>query len=177
MDVYLIHTSLPFLKKGIRVLLASLLLAASAQFSIPLYPVPFTLQTTAVLFLAFVLGKRMATMAVLAYLLEGACGLPVFAHFTGGTSSLLGPTGGYLWGFIFSAHVAGYLFERIRSRKISVLVSIALLGELPVFACGYIHLACFVGLQQAWRLGVVSFFASTAIKSTLLALCIHRKVV
>ena len=100
------------------VLSASFVLAVSAQISIPMYPVPFTLQSVTVLFLAFALGHRLAVAAVGAYLIEGALGLPVYAHFTCGLPVLFGPTGGYLFGFLASAYVAGCMYEHVKSRRV-----------------------------------------------------------
>ena len=154
---------------------ASLLLAASAQLSIPFYPVPFTLQTITVLFLAYILGARLAAMSVVLYLLEGACGLPVFAGFSGGARILLGsPTCGYLWGFIGSAYCAGILYKKFPSRKFVHLVCIGLVSELPTFVCGYICLAYLTGWYHAWMLGVVPFIASTLLKNFLLAAFIRK---
>lgn len=157
-------------------LFASMVLAVSAQISIPMYPVPFTLQSVTVLFLAFVLGHRLAVSAVGFYLLEGAIGLPVYAHFTSGLPVLFGPTGGYLFGFLGSAYVAGCMYERIRSRKLFHLFVMGLMGEIPLFLCGYLYLACFVGWKQAWWVGVFPFLASTCIKNISLAWLINRKL-
>ena len=154
---------------------ASLLLAVSAQISIPFYPVPFTLQTITVLFLAYVLGKRLAVATVLAYLLEGCCGLPVFAGFSGGARVLLGsPSCGYLWGFIGTAYCAGMLYKKFPSKKILHLMTIGLVSEIPTFVCGYLCLACLAGWYQAWVLGVVPFIISTFLKNLFLAFIIRR---
>lgn len=157
------------------VISASILLAASSQIAIPLYPVPFTLQTITVLFLSFVLGKELATISVGIYLLEGTMGMPVFAHFSSGVHTLFGPTGGYLFGFMVTAYFAGILYERFRSRKIWPLFLIGLLGEVPIFFCGYIYLACFVGWRQALWTGAFPFLASTCIKNAFLALLLNKK--
>ena len=157
------------------VLSASFVLAVSAQISIPMYPVPFTLQSVTVLFLAFALGHRLAVAAVGAYLIEGALGLPVYAHFTCGLPVLFGPTGGYLFGFLASAYVAGCMYEHVKSRRVFHLFLIGIMGEVPLFACGYVYLAFFVGWTQAFWLGVFPFLASTCLKNILLALLINRK--
>ena len=74
------------------------LLAVSAMVTVPLGPVPFTLQTLVLAMLPAILGGRGAVAAVGLYLLAGALGLPVFSGFSGGVGQLLGPTGGFLWG-------------------------------------------------------------------------------
>jgi biotin transport system substrate-specific component len=105
------------------VLGASLLMALCAHISIPLVftPVPITLQTFGVLFLALSLGRRRAVLSLLVYLIEGASGLPVFSpHGPGGIAQLLGPTGGYLMAYPVAAFVGGVIADKL-SRKGLVL--------------------------------------------------------
>lgn len=83
-----------------------------AQISIPIQPVPFTGQTLAIGLAATILGSRYGTLSVLLYLIIGAAGVPVFAEFSGGVSKLVGPTGGYLVGFIPSAFLMGWFMEK-----------------------------------------------------------------
>ena len=154
---------------------ASLLLAVSAQISIPFYPVPFTLQTITVLFLAYLLGKRLAVASVFAYLLEGCYGLPVFAGFSGGPGVLLGsPSCGYLWGFIGSAYCAGILYKKFSSKKIIHLMLIGLVSEIPTFVCGFLYLSCLFGWYNAWMVGIAPFIVSTLLKNFFLALIIRK---
>ena len=82
------------------VAIGSLLLATSAQFKIPLYPVPVTGQTLVVLLIGMVYGPRLGGVTIATYLLQGVTGLPVFAGGAFGIATLLGPTGGYLGGFL-----------------------------------------------------------------------------
>ncbi|MBT4555646.1 MAG: biotin transporter BioY, partial [Candidatus Marinimicrobia bacterium] len=86
------------------ILLGSLFIAVMAQISIPIpfSPIPITGQTIAVVLLGGLLGARHGAMAVLAYLIEGAIGLPVFAQMKAGVLVLVGPSAGYLWGFVFA---------------------------------------------------------------------------
>jgi biotin transport system substrate-specific component len=83
-----------------------------AQITIPLPLVPITGQTLAIGLAATILGARHGTFSVLLYLVIGAAGVPVFAEFSGGISKLVGPTGGYLVGFIPSALLMGYFLEK-----------------------------------------------------------------
>ena len=83
------------------------LLAVSAAVTVPLGPVPLTLQTMVLALLPIALGWRTATCSMALYLLLGAVGLPVFSGFSGGLGHLLGPTGGFLWGFLFLSFFAG----------------------------------------------------------------------
>ncbi|SVA73060.1 uncharacterized protein METZ01_LOCUS125914, partial [marine metagenome] len=87
------------------IILGSFLIAVLAQISIPIpfTPIPITGQTIGVVLVGGLLGARRGAMAVLTYLMEGAIGLPVFAQMKAGAHVLVGPTAGYLWGFIFAA--------------------------------------------------------------------------
>jgi biotin transport system substrate-specific component len=91
--------------------IANLLLIACAQIRIPLpfTPVPITGQTFGVLFTGALLGSRYGTLVVIAYVVQGLTGLPVFAGLNGGIAVLFGPTGGYILGFIPAAFVVGWL--------------------------------------------------------------------
>lgn len=100
------------------------LLAVCAWITIP-FTVPITLQTFAVLTTVGILGKRRGTICVLVYLALGACGLPVFSGFKGGLGSILGTTGGYLVGFIFTALIAGFLMEKTGDSIIKMYISMA----------------------------------------------------
>ena len=93
-------TATSALTRGALVVFGSLLLAVSAQFKIPLYPVPVTGQTLVVLLIGMTYGPRLGGITMLAYLFEGALGLPVFAGGAAGVAVFMGPTGGYLFGFL-----------------------------------------------------------------------------
>nr|WP_245917507.1 biotin transporter BioY [Bacillus canaveralius] len=83
-----------------------------AQITIPLPLVPITGQTLAIGLAATILGARFGTLAVILYLIIGAVGVPVYAEFSGGASVLVGPTGGYLVGFIPTAFLIGFILEK-----------------------------------------------------------------
>lgn len=89
----------------------SLFIALAAQVSVPMIPVPMTLQTLAILLVGFALGARLGVAALLAYLAEGAVGLPVFANGMNGIA-FFGPTAGFLIGFVAMAAIAGYAADR-----------------------------------------------------------------
>jgi biotin transport system substrate-specific component len=98
----------------------SILLAISAKISIPFYPVPLTMQTFMVIGLGLALGPRLGMAAVALYLAQGAAGLPVFAGTPEkgiGLAYMMGPTGGYLLGYLIAAFVAGHLAERGMDRS------------------------------------------------------------
>ena len=114
--------------------LFAVMMAVCSWISIP-YVVPFTLQTFAVFLAVGVLGGRRGTMAVLVYLLMGAVGLPVFTGFSGGIGHLLGSTGGYIVGFVFTALVM-WGMERIPGSRTVVLAVSRVLGLLVCYAFG-----------------------------------------
>jgi len=148
------------------VLSASLLIAVSAQFAfqLPFSPVPITAQTAAVFLIAALLGKKRGAAAVSLYLIEGALGLPVFAGGKSGLSALVGPTGGYLIGFLAAAYLVGAVVERGWDRTVvSSLLALAL-GNGAVYLCGLTWLGLALGTQEALTLGLYPFLPGDLIK-------------
>ncbi|HEC33318.1 MAG TPA: biotin transporter BioY [Chloroflexi bacterium] len=149
----------------------SLFIALSARITIPLpfSPVPLTGQTLAVLLIGALLGSRRGGLCLLAYLVEGIAGLPVFAGGAFGLAHLLGPTGGYLMGFIAAAYITGLLAERGWDRRTGTTFLAMLLGNAVVYACGLPWLASFTGVGRALLLGFYPFIAEDLLKSALAA--------
>lgn len=110
------------------------LMAICSWINIPL-TVPFTLQTFAVFAAVAMLGFWRGTIAVVVYIILGAIGVPVFAGFTGGLGSLLGTTGGYLIGFIFTALITGGIMKAF-GKKILVMIIAMVLGLIACYAFG-----------------------------------------
>jgi len=157
--------------EALLVLAGSALIALSAWVAVPLpfSPVPVTAQTFAVLFVGSALGARRGAASALAYLAEGACGLPVFAGGAAGPHVLAGPTGGYLAGFVFGAWLTGALAERgFDRRPFTTVVSMAL-GNVLILALGLLWLARFVGAPRAMALGLVPFLPGDVVKVALAA--------
>src|SRR5260221_4981286 len=123
--------------KLVLVLAGSALISLAAQIRIPLpfSPVPVTGQTFAVLLVAAALG-RLGIASVLAYLAEGALGLPVFAGGATGLAYMGGPTGGYLVGFVLAAVIVGAAAEREWDRRLPTALLVMFLGEIAIYACG-----------------------------------------
>ena len=92
------------------------LIAVSAWITVPLGPIPFTLQMFAITFALVVLKPREAMEAIVGYLLLGALGVPVFSGMRGGLGVLMGPTGGFLWGYILGVAAALLLLSVVRGR-------------------------------------------------------------
>ena len=114
--------------------LFAVMIVVCSWISIPA-TVPFTLQTFGVFLAVGVLGGKRGTLAVLVYLLLGMVGLPVFAGFSGGMGCLLGSTGGYIVGFLFSALVM-WAMERFLGKKPWVLALSMVLGLIVCYAFG-----------------------------------------
>jgi biotin transport system substrate-specific component len=110
------------------------LIAVCSWISIPM-TVPFTMQTFAVCLVTALLGLRRGMWAVLCYILLGAVGAPVFSGFKGGISVLLGPTGGYILGFLFTALIVGLAVQKF-GRSVPVLICAMAAGILVCYAFG-----------------------------------------
>ena len=155
--------------KAALVVFGSLLLAVSAQFKIPLYPVPVTGQTLVVLLIGMTYGPRLGGITVAAYLFEGALGLPVFAGGAAGVAVLMGPTAGYLFGFLLAALAMGYLAERGMGRTVVSTIAAMVIGNCVVYLCGALWLANFIGFGQAIVMGVLPFLYGDALKLVVAA--------
>ncbi len=150
--------------EGLTVLSGSLFIALMAQCSLPIGPVPITFQTFAVLLIGGVLGSKRGALAVLAYLCEGSLGLPFFFSGHGGLLHLMGPTGGYLLGFVLAAFFVGTLIERGgRDRYILTLLAMAF-GSAIITLFGSLWLSNFIGREGALTLGVYPFLFGDVIK-------------
>jgi biotin transporter BioY len=148
------------------ILAGSLFIALSAQlaFRLPFTPVPITGQTFAVLLTGALLGSRRGALAALGYLGEGVSGLPVFASGGGALAHLMGPTGGYLAGFVLAAFVTGFLAERGWDRRVSTTLLAMLLGNIVIYVPGLIWLAAFVGVDKMLGMGLYPFIIGDLLK-------------
>lgn len=149
------------------VAIGSMLIAASAQIVVPMFPVPVTGQTFAVLLIGALYGSRLGAATVLAYLLEGAAGLPVFAQFGGGIHVLGGLTGGYLLGFLPAAFIVGRLADAGWDRRPGSAAIAMLIGTIVLYVPGLIQLAFFVGVDRVFTLGLVPFLPGAIVKIAL----------
>ncbi len=153
----------------ILVLTGTALLALSAKVQIPMWPVPLTGQTFAVLLIGALFGAKRGTATVLVYISEGALGLPVFAGPVAGLAYMSGPTGGYLIGFIAAAWIVGRLAERGWERRFSTTVAAMTLGTAAIFVCGMGRLAALGGPLYAVVEGLLPFIAGAIVKIILAA--------
>ena len=154
------------------VLASTGVLALSAQVAVPLpfSPVPVTAQTLALTLLAAALGRVRATAMALAYLVEGAAGLPVFAGGTAGPLILVGPTGGYLAGFVPAAWLVGALAERGFDRRFWTTAIAMFAGNTLVLLLGAAWLGQYVGAERAFTLGVAPFLVGDVVKTLIAAI-------
>jgi biotin transport system substrate-specific component len=157
------------LRGVILVALGTALLTLSAKVNLPLPYVPMTLQTLVVLMIGAAYGWRLGSVTVMAYLAEGALGLPVFAGPVGGVAPLIGPTAGYLFGFVAAAFVTGWLSERGWDRSVLRLFVAMAIGHMLILSAGFGWLAfgMKLGVEKAWLVGVAPFIAASLIKNAL----------
>ncbi len=158
----------------------NVLLVASSYIQIPLpfSPVPVTAQTIAVLACGLFLGPVRGALTVLAYLAEGALGLPVFAGGSAGLAKLMGPTGGYLFGFVSGAFVVGWLSEKVQSMSYGKLIGVLALGMISIFIPGIIVLSIFVPQGTILQTGLLPFLPGATLKVVALAsaLSVYKKI-
>ena len=155
-------------------LAATLLLTASAKISVPFYPVPMTLQTFVVIGLGFVLGSRRAAVAMLLYLAEGAAGLPVFSGTPEkgiGLDYMLGPTGGYLLGYLAAVLLAGWTVSRGWAVNALAASLSALLAGAIVYLPGLLWLGAVIGFDKpVLQYGLYPFILGDVTKAIVAAL-------
>lgn len=145
--------------------LATALIVICSWITIPFVEIPFTLQTLGITTTAAVLGKRNGTISVLLYILLGAVGIPVFAQFKSGLTAILGPTGGYIIGFIFTALIVGYLSEKFDNKILYTFISM-ILGVLVCYVFG-----------TAWFIKVYSSSQGPISLMTALSWCIFPFII
>lgn len=144
-------------------------IAARLAFYLPFSPVPITGQTFAVLLAGALLGSKRGALSQLVYLGGGALGLPVFANGMGGLPYMLGPTGGYLFGFVVSAFVVGFLAERGWDRRLWTSIIAMFLGSAAMYLFGISWLARFVPGEKVLVAGLLPFVPGDLFKIALVA--------
>jgi biotin transport system substrate-specific component len=151
-----------FIYNLVLISISAALITVFSWISIPLGPVPFTLQTLAILAVMLTCGGKRGTLAVLVYLALGACGLPVFAGFKGGIASFLGPTGGFLIGFVFAGLVYWLLESLIFKRFMT--------GTVKTYIGGILNSVVFE--LVLYTIGVIWFMTVYAAQTEPVALAI-----
>ena len=159
------------LRRVILILAGTALLAISAKVQVPFWggPVPLTMQTFVVIVLGAAYGWGLGLATILAYLAEGALGIPVFAGAVAGPAYMAGPTGGYLIGFVLGAGLCGGLAARGWDRSLWQTAIAMTLGHLVILGCGvtWLALALHMGFDKAWAVGFMPFVSATLLKTAL----------
>lgn len=149
--------------------LGSIFVAISAKIQVPMWPVPMTMQTFAVLVIGMSFGVKLGGATLLLYLAEGAIGLPVFASGSG-LAYMAGPTGGYLVGFFLAAVLVGWLAEQGWDRNVVRTLVAMTLGTALIFVPGVVWLAMFLDdFDKAVASGLTPFLFGAVVKIALAA--------
>lgn len=160
-------------KSLVYIAIGTAIIAALSQVSLSIGPIPFTLQTFAVGLIACIYKPKEALASVALYLTLGAIGLPVFAGFSGGFAALVGPTAGFLWGFLIYAAITSIL-TKSTSSPVTVFLA-CLLGTVSCFLLGCLVFKLVSGASWsdtlAWT--VLPFILPDLVKISIVTLC-HR---
>ncbi|QND50893.1 biotin transporter BioY [Phyllobacterium sp. 628] len=159
--------------KAFAVVIGTAFLAVSSWISVPMFPVPVTMQTFAVTMIGALYGWRLGGLTVLAWLGEAMIGMPVLSGGAGGFIQFVGPTAGYLAAFPVVAAVVGFLAERGLTRNPFVSAAVMLFGNLLCLVLGASWLVHLFGLETAWTAGVLPFLIGAVLKSGLAAAVIE----
>jgi biotin transport system substrate-specific component len=159
------------LRPMIHAALFAALTAVGAYLFIPIGPVPIVLQNMFVFLAGLLLGSRWGLASVAVYLLAGLCGLPVFAGGTGGIGRLMGPTGGFLLGYLPAVFLIGTIADR-RPGRMRWDVAAMLLGSAALYACGVAWLMGVTKMTfaKAAAVGMLPFLPGDALKIAAAAL-------
>ena len=155
--------------------IGSILLTISAKIKIPFYPVPMTMQTFVVIFLGIAFGYKVGVATIFLYLIEGIAGLPVFSNSPEkgiGIAYFVGPTMGYLIGFVFACLLAGYF--KYNSNYLINFLKI-LISTSIIYFFGVIWLGTLIGWDKPiLQLGVLPFLLAEFFKILLLTLLVNK---
>jgi len=147
----------PKVYTALQVLLGSLFMAILAQITIPLKPVPMSLQTLGVFLLPMFLGKKQAAYALILYLAEATVGLPVLSSMKVNPFWIVGPTAGYLISFPVAAYAIGFLLEKDQNQSFIWTAFSLLMGQVIIYTFGVTLLSFMIGWENAIFLGFVPF--------------------
>ena len=162
------------IKKIILVIFGTLLLTISAKIKVPFYPVPMTMQTFVVVLIGITLGWKLGLATVFVYLLEGAIGIPVFAGTPEkgiGIIYMIGPTGGYLVGFLSSVFIAGFVNL---NKNIFIKFYLISLSIFAIYLTGVPWLAYLAGWEVAYIWGIKNFVLAEIFKISILTLSTEK---
>ena len=144
------------------------LLAVMANIRISLWPVPITMQTFGVFLIAFFFGAKKGFLAIIAYVLAGIVGFGVFAGYKSGMAAIIGPTGGYIVGFMFMSLVIGLMIEKGYGRTKKSVLLCMIVGEVVLYSFGLAGLWLYLGnvsIMKVLTAGFIPFVLGDAIKA------------
>ena len=177
MDLIKTYSIKKVLKTFLLIFLGTITLTISAKLKIPFYPVPMTMQTFVVLFLGLAFGYKIGLASVIAYLLEGIIGMPVFSNSPEkgvGLVYFTGPTMGYLIGFLFAVFFAGYLNLK---NNIFVVFTKLIFSVSTIYLFGTLWLGTLIGWDKPiFELGVAPFLVAELFKICLLTI-LAKKII
>jgi biotin transport system substrate-specific component len=154
-------------KEATYVISSVLMIAALSHVTIPLQPVPLTGQTLGVLLTGIILGRKRALAVMITYLVMGSIGFPVFANGTFGLATLIGPTGGYLLGFIPAAYAMGYVKDMNWFGKPFRSILTIIISTMLIFFFGCLWLANFMGWDLVIKAGILPFLPGAVFKGLI----------
>ena len=138
---------------------------APMALPIPVSPVPISLTNLVIFFMAYILGTKLSVVSYVLYLLLGTVGLPVFSGFSGGVGKLLGPTGGYLIGFIFLALISGLFVDKFPKNRILAVVGMIIgMAVTYIFGTEWLAIQLKMSFVAALSVGVIPYLAGDAAK-------------
>lgn len=155
------------------IIICNLLLILSAKIKVDLYPVPMTLQPLAILLISMLCGRNIAVSTVSLYLIQGMLGIPVFAY-GGGLLYLIGPTGGFLFGFLIASIVLGELADRGWGKHFLKSISTMLVGMFIIYFFGILQLSIIKGFSFAILNGFLPFIIGDFYKLMLVSLLLPQ---
>lgn len=154
--------------KIVAVFFGTLFLTLSSYIEVPMIPVPITMQTFAVMLVGALYGWRLGGVTIVAWLMQGALGLPVLAGGAAGAHHFIGATGGYLWAFPVAGIAVGWLTARgWDGQRVWLSFLAMLIGNAICLVLGAAWLAVLIGAEQAIMAGVVPFIIGAVLKSGL----------
>lgn len=175
--------ALPTLREILLIVTASWLLALVAQVHIPLphTPIPITMGSFGVLLIGALLGARLGFWTLLSYLAQGVCGLPILSGWTTGLPALMGPKGGYLFGWVVAAAITGWLCERVARHRLIPTFFATAIGSAIIWVCGILWLGIYVGWNNVLLMGLYPFMVIDLIKSFAVAYisclpAVHKRI-
>lgn len=153
-----------------RIIVGVTFLSVCAQISIPIEPVPISLQTIALMAIALLYSMPSGIKTVLSYITIGALGLPVFANYNAGPQVLIGTTGGYLLGFVICVWLMNKLKGLLGTKTTVGVFLNCMAGTTVIFACGISWLAMYIGWNQAIISGLLPFIIPGLLKAIILTI-------